>query len=299
MVTSHIGLSSLNSCFPSLPRLSGPCFTKRKPFAALVFVLSSTNLYLILVIAKRVSGFLVISLYCNDLVMGLFDACSSFCEVVKFQFWITRNSAIGGGCINNARHYDTDANSFVAKTNRNGVGVKIFYGSNAGLGVSNLPCLRERLLAWVLCMKPEQSRLDPYQQVDHTSLWSLLNLGCVEVIRIWQAPLFENIDKEPFLLHGDSWSGNISSDKNGKPVTLDPACYRGHNEAEFGTSWCASFGGSFYNACFECPVLKCLVMPPTALPCQCQGNSCHSLAQPCNSGSSIWIPKGKVASTTL
>ncbi|KAJ6320440.1 hypothetical protein OIU78_015765 [Salix suchowensis] len=58
-------------------------------------------------------------------------------------------------------------------------------------------------------------------------------------------------------------------------------------------------GGSFYNAYFECPVLKSLVMLPNVLPCQCQGNSCHSLAQPCNSGSSIWIPKGKVVSTTF
>jgi fructosamine-3-kinase len=30
---------------------------------------------------------------------------------------------------------------------------------------------------------------------------------------------------EPCLLHGDLWSGNISSDKNGEPVILDPACY--------------------------------------------------------------------------
>ncbi|KAL2477757.1 Protein-ribulosamine 3-kinase [Forsythia ovata] len=65
------------------------------------------------------------------------------------------------------------------------------------------------------------------------------------------APLFKNAVIEPCLLHGDLWSGNISSDKNGEPVILDPACYYGHNEAEFGMSWCAGFGGSFYNAYFE------------------------------------------------
>ncbi|KAK6918434.1 Fructosamine/Ketosamine-3-kinase [Dillenia turbinata] len=64
-------------------------------------------------------------------------------------------------------------------------------------------------------------------------------------------PLFENIVIEPCLLHGDLWSGNISADKNGEPVILDPACYYGHNEAEFGMSWCAGFGGSFYNSYFE------------------------------------------------
>lgn len=39
------------------------------------------------------------------------------------------------------------------------------------------------------------------------------------------APLFENVAIEPCLLHGDLWSGNVSSDKNGEPVILDPACY--------------------------------------------------------------------------
>ncbi|MED6180955.1 hypothetical protein PIB30_014934 [Stylosanthes scabra] len=63
--------------------------------------------------------------------------------------------------------------------------------------------------------------------------------------------LFENVVIEPCLLHGDLWSGNISSDKNGEPVILDPACYYGHSEAEFGMSWCAGFGASFYNGYFE------------------------------------------------
>lgn len=37
--------------------------------------------------------------------------------------------------------------------------------------------------------------------------------------------LFEGAVVEPCLLHGDLWSGNISSDKDGNPVILDPACY--------------------------------------------------------------------------
>ncbi|KAI7748621.1 hypothetical protein M8C21_012421 [Ambrosia artemisiifolia] len=83
-------------------------------------------------------------------------------------------------------------------------------------------------------------------------LWYLgfdLNTGQRLVKNI--AALFEGVTIEPCLLHGDLWSGNISSDKNGEPVILDPACYYGHNEAEFGMSWCAGFGGSFYNAYFE------------------------------------------------
>ncbi|KAK6920201.1 Fructosamine/Ketosamine-3-kinase [Dillenia turbinata] len=56
-------------------------------------------------------------------------------------------------------------------------------------------------------------------------------------------PLFENIVIESCLLHGDLWSGNVRADKNGKPMgTVRP---------EYGMSWCAGFGGSFYNSYFE------------------------------------------------
>lgn len=62
--------------------------------------------------------------------------------------------------------------------------------------------------------------------------------------------LFKDIEVKPCLLHGDLWSGNVAADKEGNPVILDPACYYGHSEAEFGMSWCAGFGASFYNAYF-------------------------------------------------
>jgi fructosamine-3-kinase len=38
----------------------------------------------------------------------------------------------------------------------------------------------------------------------------------------------------PVLLHGDLWSGNYLCDRTGMPVLIDPACYFGHREAEFG-----------------------------------------------------------------
>ncbi|CAI5512419.1 unnamed protein product [Closterium sp. Naga37s-1] len=63
--------------------------------------------------------------------------------------------------------------------------------------------------------------------------------------------LLGGVEVKPSLLHGDLWSGNIAADKEGNPVILDPATYYGHSEAEFGMSWCASFGGSFWSAYFE------------------------------------------------
>ena len=74
---------------------------------------------------------------------------------------------------------------------------------------------------------------------------------------------------KPSLLHGDLWSGNMSTVEGGQWAILDPAVYyvsandppfipgiaagtsslsnrtrlvQGHHEAEFGMSWCAGFG---------------------------------------------------------
>ena len=51
------------------------------------------------------------------------------------------------------------------------------------------------------------------------------------------------------LLHGDLWSGNVMCNVDGEPVLVDPACYMGHREAEFGMI--TLFGGfdeDFYAA---------------------------------------------------
>ena len=45
------------------------------------------------------------------------------------------------------------------------------------------------------------------------------------------------------------WSGNIGT-VGGEPSVFDPAAYYGHNEAEFGMSWCAGFSEAFYDAYF-------------------------------------------------
>ncbi|KIZ07941.1 hypothetical protein MNEG_0014 [Monoraphidium neglectum] len=54
----------------------------------------------------------------------------------------------------------------------------------------------------------------------------------------------------PSILHGDLWSGNVSS-SGGRPVIFDPATYYGHAEAEWGMSWCAGFSGAFWQGYFE------------------------------------------------
>ncbi|KAK3034891.1 hypothetical protein RJ639_033254 [Escallonia herrerae] len=228
---------------------------------------------------------------------------------------ITRISPVGGGCINLASRYDTDAGSFFVKTNRN-FGPSMFEGEALGLGamyetrsirvpkpfkVGELPTGGSYIIMEFIdfgSSRGEQSALGRKLAQMHKSGKSKKGfgfdvdntIGSTPQINTWTSdwiefygehrlgyqlklareqysdstiyekgqrlvknmgPLFENVVVEPCLLHGDLWSGNISSDKNGEPVILDPACYYGHNEAEFGMSWCAGFGGSFYNAYFE------------------------------------------------
>ncbi|GMP43195.1 hypothetical protein CsSME_00012652 [Camellia sinensis var. sinensis] len=228
---------------------------------------------------------------------------------------IIRISPVGGGCINLASRYDTDAGSFFVKTNRS-IGPSMFEGEALGLGAmyetrsirvprpykvgalptggsyiimefiefgvsrGNQPVLGRKLAEM---HKVAKSKKGFGFDVDNT-------IGSTPQMNTWTSdwiefyakhrlgyqlklardqygdstiyekgqrliknvgPLFENVVIEPCLLHGDLWSGNVNSDKDGEPVILDPACYYGHNEAEFGMSWCAGFGGAFYNAYFE------------------------------------------------
>lgn len=53
----------------------------------------------------------------------------------------------------------------------------------------------------------------------------------------------------PALLHGDLWSGNFMTVKNGMPATYDPAVYFGNREMDLGMSLLfGGFDSSFYNA---------------------------------------------------
>lgn len=47
------------------------------------------------------------------------------------------------------------------------------------------------------------------------------------------------------LLHGDLWSGNATTNGDGRAVIFDPATYYGHREAEFGMTRLFGFGAGF------------------------------------------------------
>jgi fructosamine-3-kinase len=106
--------------------------------------------------------------------------------------------------------------------------------------------------------------------------------------------LFESVPDEqlrPAILHGDLWSGNVAAHGDeGAPVVFDPASYYGHAEADFGMSWCASFGPAFYAAYHEViPRVRArthtaapLPLTLSALciyPCICRRRSASSLRQ--------------------
>uniref|UniRef100_A0ACD5WRH7 Uncharacterized protein n=1 Tax=Avena sativa TaxID=4498 RepID=A0ACD5WRH7_AVESA len=241
---------------------------------------------------------------------------------------ITGTSSIGGGCINAAQHYETDAGSFFVKNNRRigpamfegeALGLKAMYGTKSirvplPYKVGSLPTGGSFIIMeFIQFGRSRGDQVTLSRNPFHTKKKSALGrklaemhkaaksdkgygfyventIGSTPQINTWTAdwiefyskhrlgyqlelisqrfgdsaiyekgqqlieniqPLFDGAVIEPCLLHGDLWSGNISSDTNGDPVILDPACYYGHNEAEFGMSWCAGFGGAFYNSYFE------------------------------------------------
>jgi len=59
----------------------------------------------------------------------------------------------------------------------------------------------------------------------------------------------ENI--KPSLLHGDLWSGNIATLRDGTPVIIDPASYYGHYEADHGINMMFGGGQAFHNRGYE------------------------------------------------
>jgi protein-ribulosamine 3-kinase len=63
------------------------------------------------------------------------------------------------------------------------------------------------------------------------------------------ALFFGGYQPHPSLLHGDLWGGNAATDKKGKPVMFDPACYYGDREADIAmTELFGSFSQDFYAA---------------------------------------------------
>ncbi|KAK4371963.1 hypothetical protein RND71_007347 [Anisodus tanguticus] len=183
-------------------------------------------------------------------------------------------SPIGVGCINPATRYDTDAGSFFVKTNRyfdyvslvkrEALGLNAMYETGSirvpkPYKVGSLPMGGSYIIMEFIefgASRRNQSALGRRLAEMHKAATSEKGFGFQVDNTIGRlaknlGPLFKNVVKEPCLLHGDLWSGNITYDKDGEPVILDPTCYFGHNEAEFGMSWCAGFGGDFYKAYFE------------------------------------------------
>ncbi len=61
--------------------------------------------------------------------------------------------------------------------------------------------------------------------------------------------LLSGTEDKPSLLHGDLWSGNYLTDKNGRSWLIDPAVYYGHREADLAmTSLFGGFSKTFYSA---------------------------------------------------
>ncbi|HYG01761.1 MAG TPA: fructosamine kinase family protein [Chryseosolibacter sp.] len=64
-------------------------------------------------------------------------------------------------------------------------------------------------------------------------------------------------ERQPCLLHGDLWSGNLMTDENGSPCLIDPAIYFGDNEVDLAmTQLFGGFDLSFLSAYQEITPLE-------------------------------------------
>jgi protein-ribulosamine 3-kinase len=63
------------------------------------------------------------------------------------------------------------------------------------------------------------------------------------------AGLFDGYRPQPSLLHGDLWAGNSATDRQGRPVIFDPACYYGDRETDIAmTELFGGYGRDFYQS---------------------------------------------------
>jgi protein-ribulosamine 3-kinase len=78
----------------------------------------------------------------------------------------------------------------------------------------------------------------------------LLGISDVEQVEHLAAHLPQLIPAQPpSLIHGDLWSGNATSDKDGNPAIIDPAAHYGWAEAELAmTALFGAFPDEFYRA---------------------------------------------------
>jgi fructosamine-3-kinase len=81
-----------------------------------------------------------------------------------------------------------------------------------------------------------EQRLRP--QVVLASRLGLLSMECLRDLERLLERLEEwlgGVDRQPALLHGDLWSGNVLFDREGEPVLLDPAVCWGDREFDLAT----------------------------------------------------------------
>ncbi len=101
-----------------------------------------------------------------------------------------------------------------------------------------------------------EERLQPLMHMAFDN--KLLNNNDIKSFKIFFGRIDTLFPKEPpALLHGDLWSGNFMTNREGKAVLIDPAVYYGHREMDLGMS--QLFGGfhrRFYEAYNEISPLE-------------------------------------------
>ena len=96
-----------------------------------------------------------------------------------------------------------------------------------------------------------ERRLKPQIQLTHRQ--SFLTAKDIRMLEELLVKLTDLVPEQPAsLIHGDLWSGNLMTDKEGKPAIIDPAVHYGWAEADLAmTDLFGRFPDSFYDAYIE------------------------------------------------
>ncbi|KAK3428740.1 hypothetical protein EUGRSUZ_E00217 [Eucalyptus grandis] len=234
-MVGHVGIIASGSCFPALARLPRLAFTERKPFAMAA--------------------------------MGD-DPIREWILSEGKATRITRISPVGGGCINSASQYDTDAGSFFVKTNRR-IGPSMFEGEALGLGamyetgtihvprpfkVGPLPTGGSFIIMEFIefgTSRGNQPVLGKKLAEMHKAGKSAKGFGFDVDNTIGSTPQINTWTSDWVQFYGEHRLGyqlKLALEQYGDRSVYDKD---GHNEAEFGMSWCAGFSGAFYDAYFK------------------------------------------------
>ena len=100
------------------------------------------------------------------------------------------------------------------------------FGSNNFIGATKQ--INDRNKSWIAFFR--EARLEPQFKMAERSFDDAFLKAAIKLLDKVDEVLIEPV--RPSILHGNLWSGNSMTGRDGKAILIDPACYVGHAEAD-------------------------------------------------------------------